>query len=328
MKGIVEILAFIVLFWNVENYYDPFANSPKDGDSTSFADLDFTPAGGKYWSWKKFEKKRDDITRTIYLVTEKYGIPPAIIGLAEIENRFVLNQLVENTILAPLDYGIIHRDSPDRRGIDVALLYRKGEFKPIAVHFYPIAGIHTREMLYVKGIFRELDTLHCIVVHWPSKIGDNSARTRMSASMRLKGVTDSILQTNCRANIIVTGDFNDTHSSNPLRNLYDGDGSLISLTALRDFKKNRGTYKYKESWEVIDHFLISKGLFREKDKEVFPAQWLHCYNHSFEIFSHPYLLERDRVYLGYKLRRTLIGPRYNGGISDHLPIVLKVYGYQ
>ncbi|MBE6226725.1 MAG: hypothetical protein E7121_06515 [Bacteroidales bacterium] len=352
-----EILLLLVMFWNLENFFDPFegnshGRSRTDADTARYeipVEEPFTPNGEKFWTWKKFSRKRDDIARTVALVKERYGLFPAIIGLCEVENRFVLQQLTQNTILAKLDYGIVHRDSPDKRGIDAALLYRKGIFKPLKVEYYPVnmektdrVGaqiLHTREIVHVKGVLHNLDTLHCLVVHWPSKLGGEreSFGRRRAASERLRHVTDSILSDNQKANIIVMGDFNDSPGSPSLANI----DNMVNMSEKERLGVPRKivagephrwyTYKYKESWERIDHFLISDHLWRDSgsggsgEPEL---KWIFCTNGSSSVFSHNFLLEEDKLYLGYKIRRSLSGPRYKGGVSDHLPIVLKVWGYE
>ncbi len=144
-----ETLLIMLMFWNLENYFDPFP-----------------PNEIKFWNWKKFEKKRDDIAKVIMLAKEEYSCFPAIIGVCEVENYFVLYQLTQNTPLARIGYGIIHNDSPDKRGIDVALLYRKEIFRPIETKFFPLFSdttkketLKTRLILYAKGCVNNLDTL-------------------------------------------------------------------------------------------------------------------------------------------------------------------------
>ena len=156
-----EILLLLVMFWNVENYFDTY-------DNPSTSDEEFTPTGDNRWSWKRFEKKRDDIAKTFLLAADEYGELPGIIGLAEIENKFVLQQLIEETPLARAGYRYIHKDSPDSRGIDVALLYREDLFIPLETKFIGFS-FPTRDVLYTKGIAPGLDTLHIMVNHWPSK---------------------------------------------------------------------------------------------------------------------------------------------------------------
>ena len=428
-----ELLVLLVMFWNLENFFDPFPGNSgiKNLNADVGIEEPYTPRGEKFWTWKKFERKRDDIARTVALVKEEYNLFPAIIGLAEVENRFVLNQLVQNSILAPLGYNIIHRDSPDRRGIDVALLYRASQFRPVAVDFVPLREpapassvlenhkdstqigmiVPTREMLYVKGVLKEFDTLHLFVVHWPSKLGGKeSVARREEAARGLVLRCDSITAVNPGANLIVMGDFNDDLADNAtlcaggltkicsVRTSREdaarknaakrgtmregtagkeaakrgtareetagknaakrgtmgeetaGKGAVMRETArektavegavmrgtakentagkgvamLDNARRNNvgGTYKYKGKWERIDHFLVSRQMLGSEG-----LKYLYCREDGCDIFAHPFLLEDDKNYLGYKVRRTLVGPRYNGGVSDHLPILLRVYGY-
>lgn len=161
-----EILLLLVMFWNVENYFDTY-------DNPSTKDEEFTPMGENHWSRKKFEQKRDDIAKTIMLAADQYGEFPALLGLCEVENRYVLEELVENTPLARVGYKIIHKDSPDSRGIDAALLYREETFAPLETKYLK-ADFPTREILYTKGVINKLDTVHILVNHWPSKSGGRS----------------------------------------------------------------------------------------------------------------------------------------------------------
>ncbi len=349
-----EILLLLVMFWNLENFFDPFINNIPEyvKDSTQASDYDFSPAGSKHWTWKRFSKKRDDIAKTITLVKEQQGVYPAIIGVCEVENRFVLNQLTQNTVLAPLDYAVIHKDSPDRRGIDAAFIYRKSQFSPLERKFYPViteksVGIkdsiktvadtlRTRMLVYVKGVFRGLDTLHCFVAHWPSRLGGKgrSDSMRMAAADLLKSVTDSVLLTNKSANIIVMGDFNAEADEASIKSL----DNLVNMSLQGDKKhRKQYSYKYKGEWSKIDHFLVSRNMFAGNSSMVCSGdryigqqpqiKYIFCHDTSGVVFMHSFLLERDNIYIGDKIRRTMIGPRYNGGVSDHLPIVLKVYGY-
>ena len=388
-----EVLVLLVMFWNLENFFDPFPGNSgiKNLNADVGAEEPYTPSGGKFWTWKKFERKRDDIARTVALVKEEYNLFPAIIGLAEVENRFVLNQLVQNSILAPLGYNIIHRDSPDRRGIDVALLYRASQLREPAPASSVLENhkdstqigmiVPTREMLYVKGVLKEFDTLHLFVVHWPSKLGGKEAVARREEAARgLVLRCDSITAVNPSANLIVMGDFNDDLADNAIlcagsltkicsvrtsredaagknvakrgtmreetagkeaakretaREKTAGEGAVMRGTAkentaekgvamLDNARRNNvgGTYKYKGKWERIDHFLVSRQMLGSEG-----LKYLYCREDGSDIFAHPFLLEQDKTYLGYKVRRKLVGPRYNGGVSDHLPILLRVYGY-
>ena len=133
----------VVMFWNVENYFDPF-NDPLTNDT------EFTPGAERHWTWQRFEKKRDGLAQAIVSVADEYGELPALVGLAEVENRLVVSQLVRKTMLAELGYDFVHRESPDERGIDVALLYRKDVLRVVAVDSLRVPGFETRDILYVQ----------------------------------------------------------------------------------------------------------------------------------------------------------------------------------
>ena len=295
-----EILLLLVMFWNVENYFDTY-------DNPGTSDEEFTPTGDNRWSWKRFEKKRDDIAKTLLLAADEYGELPGIIGLAEIENSFVLQQLLEETPLARAGYKYIHKDSPDSRGIDVALLYREERFKPLQTKYIE-ASFPTRNVLYTKGVAEGKDTLHIMVNHWPSKRGNESSsrKKREYVSLMVSRTVDSILSSTPDANIILMGDFNDTPESGPLQNL----GQLTNLA--QNAKGAEGTYKYKEEWSVIDQILVSENMLVQTGKRM-------------EIFAPEALFTEDATYMGVKPKRTYSGPRYLGGVSDHLPVLLKVF---
>lgn len=300
-----------VMFWNIENFFDPF-------DDSLAADEEFLPTGAKRWTWKKFLVKRNAVSKAILSVKDMTGSFPGLVGFAEVENYMVLSQLVRNTALSKLDYGIIHRDSPDRRGIDVALLYRKDSFVPVKVGTLPVitGGRPTRDILHVTGFFipdkGQPDTVEVFVAHFPSKFGGErlTARYRMEAAMVLSTKINKVLE-NRKRNIIVMGDFNDTPNAESLCYLTDYSG-LVNLGAMRDrlgradsTEAAPGTIKYKGKWELIDNFLVN-----------FPAEML--------IYNHPALREEDGTYMGIKPFRTYYGPIWHGGVSDHFPILLKI----
>lgn len=299
------------MFWNIENYFDSF-----DDPLTNDEDFVF---GGKYkWNWRKFTQKRNAIAKTILSVKGEYGYYPIIVGLCELENYLVLKQLVENTPLFKVGYGIVHTSSPDRRGVDVALLYRKELFKVVGFRGIRVdVEPPTRDILYVKGVDIGCgDTLHLFVNHWPSKLGGEmvSQPRRDAAAAALRGALDSLaggrllrslsLPRN-DISIIIMGDFNDTP---PLRGSDSDRGNLVNLAAPLH-ERGRGTIRYRGEWEMIDQFIVSTNLAPKGEMT---------------IFSPPFLSEPDKSYLGIKPRRTHIGPRYNGGVSDHYPIILTI----
>lgn len=295
MKGLfLGFLSIIVMFWNVENYFDT-------QDDPLTEDDDFTPAGTYHWNWGRFQKKRDGIAKTIISTADRYGELPMIIGVAEVENKYTMRQLIQKSPLSRYNYNYVHRDSPDGRGIDVALLYDKDRFHILNTDTLRVKGFKTRDILYVVGVTRDSnkDTLHIFVNHWPSKrSGDESADRRAQVAKLLDSKVGSILQKNPRAKIVAMGDFNDDRADTTVK-------ALIHKKA----GGGKGSYKYKGTWESIDHFFVSRKLN--------PDCKMYIYDASF-------LLEEDKTYLGEKPRRTFIGPRHNGGLSDHLPIILKI----
>lgn len=284
-----------VMFWNLECWFDPF-------DDPATEDDDYTPRGTRHWTWNQFTRKRDGIAKTIAAASDVCGGLPDIIGLAEVENRMTVKQIVAETILEKGGYAILHRDSPDARGIDVALLYRRKTFKPLRVCFLPVVSDRpTRDILYAEGVFRQSDTVHIFVNHWPSKLGGTevSSPRRKAAAIALNRCVDSILAASPQAFIIATGDFNDTPDNiSPLMT------PLLENLADSLARAGFGTIKYQGCWELIDQFWCT-----EKEMRM-------------HIFAPAFLLEQDKAYTGFKPRRTFTGPHNHGGLSDHLPILL------
>ena len=303
MDKFMKYSVLLIMFWNLENFFLPSREE-------NIAD------NPKVVTWKRFGAKRDLISKTMIAVKDKEGAYPSIIGVCEVENLRILKNLVYNTPLSKLGYGIVHKDSPDARGIDVALLYRREEIKILDTAFLRIRSFKTRDILYAKVEYsppssgRE-DTIHVFVNHWPSKLGGErkSLPRRMEASNLLKAAVDSIFTENPCAKVVAMGDFNDSPSSSALQNI----SSLKNLSQrLKDSLKMTkaeifGTHKYKGNWEMLDQFLASGNL-----------------NAKVQILAFPHLLQTDKKYLGTKTRRTFIGPRFNAGASDHLPILLKI----
>lgn len=296
-----------VMCWNVENYFDTY-------DDPDTADDEFTPLGDKFWSRRRFNSKRNAIAKTILSVRDSYGEYPFLVGMVEVENSYVLKELVTDTPLAKLDYKYIHRDSYDPRGIECALLYREGYFLPLEIRNIEVERVYPekpiRHILYAKGVeLHSGDTLHIFVNHWSSKLrGEKrSAPNRMASALNVVKMADliSVSSPDSDPKIIIMGDLNDTYGSEPLEALKLAKVPLHILSGRFDLKKE-GTLKYKGEWELIDHFVVSDPLAECK----------------MEIYNPDFLLERDNQYLSKKPARTYSGPKYLGGVSDHLPIIL------
>ena len=312
MRTIVIILALLfprdtlsVMFWNVENFFD-WRN-----DSTTDSDLEFSPAGERHWTWKRFQAKANAFAKALFWVEGETGRLPDIVGLEEVENAFVLRQVLQKTVLRKTDYKYVHYDSPDRRGIDVALLYRSSvlellDSKPC--HLYAADTVMaTRDILL--GVFRRKpsgsSTFAVLVNHHPSKYGGaaESEPRRRIAVERLRFLADSLSAIGIDR-IIAGGDFNDT-PDNPVFRLLEP-----ALTPLHMdlYRRGQGTIKYDGKWDLIDHIYVSPG-WRDP---------------SMRILRIPFLLTRDNVHAGEKPLRTYTGPRHTAGVSDHLPILLIV----
>ena len=294
--------SLLVMFWNLENFFDW-----KD-DGGGGSDREFSSRGARFWTKSRFYTKCNAVSKSILWVADSYGKFPDIIGLCEIENRGVLTRLLSSTLLRKSDYCIIHFDSDDRRGIDVALLYRRSLFEMLSESLttpvFQGEKMRTRDMLQVR--MKRLpagDTLDFIVCHHPSKYGGSEvSQARREAAMNsLVGLCDSLGNTPK----IVMGDFNDVPSATQFEVLQD---RLINK-ASGLHSKALGTIRYKGKWELIDMFMVDEYLDSLSQMDI-----LHI----------PFLMTYDRSYPGEKPLRTFSGPRYIGGVSDHCPIILKI----
>lgn len=308
-----------IVFYNTENLFDT-RNDP------STADDEFTPRGSKHWTRARYIDKLRKTADVIEKAGE--GEWPVFVGLAEVENRAVLDDLSQKTILARANYGIVHQDSPDRRGIDVALLYRKDYFELLTSDFFTLSfpedtTIRTRDILYASGRLGK-DTLHFFVCHFPSMIGGEkqSEWRRIRAASVLRAKADSLFRLNIQAAVVIMGDMNGTANTkaqkvlktkNPDKQITDGE---LYNTGFYLLKKEEGSYRYRGRWQTIDHIIVSSSLLNGR------CSWQAGRHVS--VFSAPFLLEEDKTYFGYKPFPTYRGPRYTGGYSDHLPLYLDL----
>lgn len=313
---------FRVMFYNVENLFDPFHDTLKN-------DQEFLPGGMRGWNWKKFEKKLQSISKVV--ISTGGWRPPEIVGFCEVENRFSLIQLLKRTPLERFGYQIVHEESPDFRGIDVALIYRPDKFKKlyhkaIPVPFEGETVSTTRDILYVKGLAGR-DTLHVFVNHWPSKYGGATSTIprRRDAALVLKHQVDSLNSAVHEPLILIMGDFNDTptdesvlqHLGAHLELPDTQEPFLFNLMGPFLGKWDTGTHKFREEWSIIDQFIVSSYLLNKKDG-------LRLTEKRAEIVKFPFMFEEDRTHNGTKPYRTFNGMRYQGGFSDHFPILLHM----
>jgi endonuclease/exonuclease/phosphatase family metal-dependent hydrolase len=311
------------MFWNVENFYDLEVDSTREYNS-------FTPSGEQYWTYSRFITKRNNVFKTIAAIGQ--GDLPHIIGFCEVENERVLRELANNTPLRQVRYRIVHYDSPDRRGIDVGLLYRADYLRlisssPVVVADPQDPGFKTRDILRATFLVNDADTLHVFVNHWPSRYGGQieSVERRFLAASVLRHQSDSILGRNPQAKLLIMGDFNDSPVDESLLhrlralppNRLSSNTDLINL--FTDSRKlgHEGTLKHQHSWQIFDMIFISQPLLN-------PQTGLRYKPGSARIFSGDFLFQDDNRYLGKKIFRTYMGPTYLGGFADHLPVYVDL----
>ena len=307
-----------IVFYNVENLFDT-KNDPHTNDD------DFTPHGEYKWDEERYNKKLDRISEAINLIAEK----PLLIGLSEIENHKVLEALIKTEGMNDVNYKYVHFNSPDRRGIDVALLYASDEFEVLNSKNIPIKikgndGFNTRDILYVEGLISHSIKTHVFVNHWSSRREGQieSEHKRVRAATILREQIEEIQAKDKNANIIVLGDFNDYPNNKSLNKVlrakeagYEKEGDLINLL-FDEHENGEGTSVYEREWSVLDQIIVSQSIY--------DGMTLGIQNQDAEI-----LRERKLIYTyhdgGQKPSATYGGRKYFGGFSDHLPvyIVLK-----
>ena len=285
-----------VVSYNVENLFHPEKDSIKD-------DGEWTPEGEKHWSYARYNRKVENIARVLTNIGEWDGVD--IVGLQEIENAAVVKKLCYT--LRRNEYDFVHYDSPDRRGIDVALMYKKARVDTLKSEKLKVKSerdgerLVTRDILYVCARIDKRDTIHFFVCHLPSQRGGKAETEwkREAAKEVLQKAVDSVLAVYPDAKIIVMGDMN----SEELR------VKGLQVTGYGLQVTGYGTHKYQGRWECIDHFYVSEAIDSVSNAYVYDAEWIQ---------------EPDEKYLGLKPKRTYNGFTYQNGYSDHLPIILDL----
>ena len=305
---LISLFTFVEL--NCENLFDCRHDSLKN-------DTEFLPDGAYHWTRTRYWQKLDRIGQTILScgVKEQTWQLPDMVALCEVENDSVLHDLTRRSLLSNARYDYVMTNSPDERGIDVALMYSPYSFRLIGSHSVrvkPIKGMRpTRDILYASGVTASGDTLHVIVAHLPSRRGGEkySRPFRMMAARQVAAVIDSIYnKVSAEAKIIVAGDFNDYSNSESMQLLCSKRMIGVSKGA-KGHNGAKGTYRYQGLWGSLDHILVSIPLADIATE---------CYVNDAE-----FLIERDEKYGGVKPRRNYLGPRYLNGFSDHLPLVAR-----
>ena len=326
-------------FYNFENLFDTI-NDPDTFDE------DWTPKGSQYWTYEKYQKKLNNLSRVLSEIgSSENPDAPTFIGGCEIENRGVLEDLIRHPNLVDKEYGIIHFDSPDKRGIDVALLYRQGYFQPTTysnIPLYVFQGtsksklekeentddiivvssknkrVYTRDQLLVSG-FLEGEEIHLIVNHWPSRSGGEkrSSPFREAAGALNKKIIDSLQQINPNAKVITMGDLNDGPYNSSVKIAL---GAKAKRTDVPKFgiynpfeamqKQGKGTIAHRDAWDIFDQIMVSESLLKS-DYSSFQFWKAGIYNKSF-------LVQTSGQFKGYPLRHSVT----EIGFSDHFPVYI------
>lgn len=311
---------FSVGFYNLENLFDTVNDS-------IINDEEFLPEGAKQWTVDKYNDKLERLSTVISdLANLSKGGAVNVLGVSEIENKKVLEDLISTEKLKKFNYKIIHFNSPDVRGVDVGLLYQSNVFTPlksISIPLYIYADddsrIFTRDVLLVKGILGK-DVIYVTVNHWPSRRGgEEASRPKREAAARLnRSIIDSILTIEPEAKIFVLGDLNDNPNNESIKTI------LAARKEVKDVKEKElynpfysnflvghGTLAHNDSWSLFDQVILTKGASAPKSKTL---QY-----HSHVIYQKDFMMEKYGQYKNYP-KRTFSGNKYNYGYSDHFPV--------
>lgn len=307
-----------IAFYNLENLFD----TKRD---YSIQDEDFTPEGRNKWTEDKYNKKLNNLAEVISQLgrnRNKDGF--ALLGVAEVENRKVMEDLILKTKLSATKYQIVHQDSPDGRGIDVGLIYNPQYFKVETYTTYPFTlpgnnTIRTRDILVVSGLLAG-EPFSILVNHWPSRRGEDSSPLRERAGAICKHISDSIYRANPATAIVIMGDMNDDPKDKSTSialgakkemNQVKAGGLFNTMWKIHD--TGRGTLCYRDQWNLFDQIIISQSLLKTGKSNLNYVQS--------EIFSRDYMFQQYGKYKGYPLR-TFSGNNFLNGYSDHFPTLI------
>ncbi|KDN55238.1 endonuclease/exonuclease/phosphatase family protein [Flavobacterium seoulense] len=329
-----------VAFYNFENLFDTI-NNPNTNDD------EWTPQGAQRWTSKKYQQKLENLTRVLTEIGKpENSNSPTFIGCSEIENRGVLEDLIQQPKMALQDYGIIHFDSPDKRGIDVALLYQNKYFQPISYANIPLRiykketqnhelvtasedddevfqsnfdnRVFTRDQLLVTG-FLEGEEIHIIVNHWPSRSGGEkkSSPYREAAGLLNRKIIDSLQKINSNAKVITMGDLNDGPFDKSIKKSLGAKGNKQEVPEFGIYnpfeemaKKGLGTIAFRDSWDIFDQIMVTQSLIKNDFSSY--QYW------KSGIYNKSYLIQTSGQYKGYPKRHSAI----EVGFSDHFPVYI------
>ncbi len=320
-----QVRAGLIGFYNLENLFDTI-------NTEGVLDEEFTPEGPNKWTGSRYLEKLDNMALVISRIGEDDGWSggPAVLGVSEIENRSVLEDLAAHPLLKESNYQIVHYDSPDLRGVDVALMYRPRFFRVTASASPSLdltndegEPVYTRDQLVVSGIF-DGEPMHFIVGHWPSRSGGEltSRPRRIAAAELSRRLVDSLLAIDGDAKVFVMGDFNDDPVDESMRKILRASGKPDRLkegelfnTMFPLFRKGIGSLYYRDGVNLFDQIVITPSLL---GSDYSSYRFLHA-----RVFNASFLLQKDGQYKGYPLR-SFVGTVWQGGYSDHFPVYVII----
>ena len=314
-----ELVPALVGFYNVENLYDTL-------DAPEVDDAEFLPGSAKNWTSERYTAKLDRLAKVIASMgKDLHPQGLAVLGLAEVENASVLEDLVKREALKARGYRVVHEDGPDRRGVDVALIHNPALFKVYAHRSYRLymadPDFRTRDQLLVSGVL-DGDTTHVIVAHWPSRRGGEkrSEPNRKAAAQLGRHIIDSLMARNPAHRILYMGDLNDdpVNASITRELKASGDKNRVTGSVLFNpmhdpYQKGIGTLAWRDSWNLFDQIVINQALLTGEGGR-------YRY-YGVRIYNEPYLRQQDGNFSGYPFR-TFVGDAYQEGYSDHFPVFL------
>ena len=309
----------VIGFYNVENLYDTEKDPIAD-------DSEFLPDGAYQWTLERYQHKLKNLSYAISQIGKEQG-GVVVLGVCEVENERVLNDLVAQDALKPLNYKVAHHDGPDVRGVDVAFIYQSERFEFISQKAHTLTipenpRFRTRDQLLLVGVLDKTDTLYLIANHWPSKRGGEARSNplRMAAAKLTKSIVDSLLNLNKNAKIVIMGDLNDNPNAKSITVGLNAKGKISEVKPfdifnpmIRMYKDGIGSYAYRDAWEMIDQIMVSYSLLNPK-----PNTYKYISAH---VFSPNFLKTKTGSFQGYPFR-SYAGGNYAGGYSDHFPVYI------
>ncbi len=318
---------YTVAFYNLENFFDIY-------DDPETFDEEFTPEGAKQWNQTKYDKKLANIERVLFDIAAIKKDYPAVIGVSEIENRSILEDLISTPKLRGANYRIVHYDSPDARGVDCGFIYRPDVFKlqgsdNIKTVVPGLPNFRTRDLIVMWGTIDD-EPFYFLVSHWPSRLGgkEASAFKRDACARQIREIKDSLLKADPATKVVVMGDFNDDATDRSVVETLGAKGKIKKLETgdfynpfVDMFKAGLGTLAYQDAWNLFDNICVTENLATGSTGELRLLQGGSKFYGN--IFSRPYMIQQEGQYKGYPLR-TFVGNNFQNGFSDHFPVYICI----